>query len=495
LARLIRICGWLTVAAHVFLIPISYGIAAVTPFGRTQPEETAFLNAVVGAVKGFSPWALAWIPVPGAADSILGDATWRSLLLAGSLLISTSAFLLVFNRLASNPTDVHESTERALLRWAVFFAAASVFIYPMMTQDFWLSVVWGRMIAAGENPFYEYFSSHALAGTPLFFYPTQMTYGPLWALISGGVSILGRENALLEFLLFKLLLAAGWLLSVLLVRRILTNEPPARRALGICLFAWLPGSLHFSVAEGHNDILLALFVLLWLFYVQRGNHYASPAALAASVLTKYVTAPLLALELAHGLSRKDVLKPRYVLSLGSVAVLAVLVFLPFWRDPGLFSPVLSMQTWEFLTPTQALVVVGQWTHLPLSERKANLIVGALLGVCLVYYAWQYRRRQDFNGLVEMVLTTTLSILFLVVGHVWPWFVLWLLGPAAVAIKSAQLRIVFPILVLSPFVHLYWVMADSWSLLHYASVFFYSAVAVGFLILRPAFLNGSTGTKA
>ena len=79
------------------------------------------------------------------------------------------------------------TTSSLVLKWALAFAFVSCFAYPIFTQDFWLSVVWGDMVASGINPYYEKFTPEMLGGLPLDHFPMTMSYGPLWALISAAI--------------------------------------------------------------------------------------------------------------------------------------------------------------------------------------------------------------------------------------------------------------------------------------------------------------------
>ena len=79
----------------------------------------------------------------------------------------------------------------------------------MFAQDFWLSVGWGRMTAAGVNPYYFDLSQEYTSGLPLDYTLGRMTYGPLWALISGMVAWISGGNVLAAAGLFKLLLAGS----------------------------------------------------------------------------------------------------------------------------------------------------------------------------------------------------------------------------------------------------------------------------------------------
>ncbi len=57
------------------------------------------------------------------------------------------------------------------------------------------------------------------------------------------------------------------------------------------MVAWAPLGLLHGVADGHNDVLLILPMLLWLLWLlwlERGKLFASALALAVSISIKYL---------------------------------------------------------------------------------------------------------------------------------------------------------------------------------------------------------------
>ena len=83
---------------------------------------------------------------------------------------------------------------------------------------------------------------------------------------------------------------------------------------------WLPFILHMAVAEGHNDIVMVMFLVCWLWLVAEQRHLLSPVALAAATLIKYITAPLALLEVLRGWTRDEgAQRPICACASGSVA--------------------------------------------------------------------------------------------------------------------------------------------------------------------------------
>ncbi len=169
---------------------------------------------------------------------------------------------------------------------------------PVLAHDFWLSLAWGRMIAAGYNPYHTDFIVELARDLPLDA-AVRMTYGPLWAIISGAVMVLTGSNFHISALVFKLILAGAWIGSLRLIWLLLRERSLWFQSVGLLIFGWMPVSVMSTSADGHNDAAMIVFVLLWLYWLKEDKRYLGSLSLAASVLVKYVTAPLFLLDFLH----------------------------------------------------------------------------------------------------------------------------------------------------------------------------------------------------
>ena len=481
LEKVIYACGLANLLAFGLLVPVSYGIAAVSPFGLRQPEETAAFHRLVDQVALPDTAATvlkSWL----AGDSVFAHRAVSAVVCGLPLLVSTAAFLVVAVTLSRCRALLDEKIVSLLFRMAVAFALVNVFAYPMFTQDFWFYVAWGRMVAQGQNPYYSQLTADALAGLPIQYFSFHMMYGPLWALLSVTLAALSGRNVILEFIAYKLVLALFWILSLAVVRRMLPAASPAQRALAVCLFGWLPISFHASVAEGHNDIVMIFFLLLWMYLVAR-CHPLSPVALAASALIKYVTLPLFAVAVTHVWVTKALPRRQYLAPLLLSVVFAAAVFAPFWRGSGFFSGLSFTRGGVFLTPAHAISSVANGLHLRISEAAASNGVIVAFGGIVLFYAFRYFHDATFARFSELTLAILCAVLFAGTNHMWPWYIIWVLAPAAVAPQSALLRFVTPVAILGPFLNLYWLLAPGWGMLPYASVAFF-ALATGAMLLFP-----------
>jgi len=478
-AGLQRALGWagaVLLGAFVLLAPLSYAVAAVSPFGLHQePEASSFLSA------------LSRLPVPALAasefvqqqltgDSLLAVAWVRTVAVMTPLLVATAAAASALWLLARGRHLVTERTITLITRVAVVVGIVSALSYPMFTQDMWVSVVWGRMLLDGVNPYYEFFSESALEGTPLVGFPIRMTYGPLWAWWSAGIAGLGGGDAIRTFVVWKAMLLACWLGMLWLIRAILSAASPARRAAALCFAGWWPVSAHFAVGEAHNDIVMVVLLVLWLYMHVRRIPWAI-LALAASVLVKYVTAPLLVIEAWQAWMNRRRQPWAYAIWGGMAVALTAALTLPLWRGANILAPALEMQGWHFLTPAHALTTVLHWADVPASLEGLDLVGGLVFGSMAVHAMIRLARGPDEQAVFSLALALMCFVLFAGVGHGWPWYLVWVVPLVAVHGSGVLWRLTVCAAAAAPFLDIVWLLPAAWDALPVAGVAYFGSIAV------------------
>lgn len=477
LRRRVILAGAANTTVLLTLTMMSFPLTSFVPFGELQPRERATVEHLLQPLSRVAPRATDWISRQFGPGSVFSHRLVRVATYILPLLLSTLIAAVVISSLARDPAAVDDSVVRALAIMPVAFLAVSIPALPIFTHDFWLSIAWGRMFVAGENPYYQNFSQAALIDLPFEAFDLRMTYGPLWALLATALAWLCNHRLVLEFFAFKLVHAAFWLATLWLLLRCLDGTPPLHRAVALCLYAWLPASLRFTVAEGHNDIAMVCFLTAWLLLAQRRSLHGTALALAASALCKYVTAPLILAELLYARVATHASWRTIIANLALVATVALAVFALVWQGPGFFSAVGEMRSWTFFTPADAVVSLLGWGHLRVPyfviAYPFRVVFWTLAGLMLLRLA----RTPTRATLAEATLATLSAIAFTSVGHMWPWFITWLLVPLAVAPHTVLARFVLPCVIFCPFLYLYWILATGWGQLPIASVLFYGAVTV------------------
>ena len=453
-----RLKTWLTLLGVVNIV--AFATYAVISYGLTPVMSLDVMNPAPRKAEIFGKLAqMIGFLGPGAQSFVSGQCALIRrgvflLLYSLPLLISTGVFLALLILLARYHRDLESSTPKSLFRWAVIFAAISVLASPTLVQDFWLSLAWGRMVAVGLNPYYTDLKPEFAQGFPLdYWFDQRMTYGPLWAVVAGIVMWLAGQHVLLATGLFKLLLAGAWVASLRVIWLLLQGRSLWHQCAGIGIFGWLPLSLNQTVADGHNDVFMGLFLLLWLYGLERKKTVWASLSLAASALIKYVTAPLFLLDLLHLKYSKGRRLLEYFPQIMAASVLMAVTLGLFYRSPDFFTPTVSMGSWHFCSPSDSINALGRLIGVNLKFLGSG--VRAFFFLLPVYFIMRYTKQPSPEEFHEAVLAIISGMLFSVVGHVWPWFLLWVLGLIALIPGTALARWGLGVALVMPFPFLVW----------------------------------------
>src|SRR5207253_5037793 len=141
---------------------LSFFQAAALWRHEPAPRAQAFFETLSAQIQPVLPFASGWLLDNGPFES-----TWSIVLTYWIALAvaSTAVFALALS-LLHRPEPAGPGLPKLLLQWSYGFAAVCALAFPVFTQDLWLSAAWGRMIAAGMNPFHTLFTPESLAGLP-----------------------------------------------------------------------------------------------------------------------------------------------------------------------------------------------------------------------------------------------------------------------------------------------------------------------------------------
>jgi alpha-1,6-mannosyltransferase len=279
-----------------------------------------------------------------------------------------------------------------------------------------------------------------------------MSYGPFWALLAGGIMKLSGGNLLVTALLFKSVLLGAWIATLYLVDRLISQVAPDRRALALVIIGWVPTGVVETVAEGHNDIWLVFPALMWLALLLT-RHGGAPLALAASALCKYATAPLVLIDLLHSLKVQRMGLTRYILRGIPAAIFGILVTVVFFRSMAFFDGARLVDSWHFMQPSDAYLAItdflGGW-----GEPLENLFLTIFPGIAL-YQLAIYWKRPDEELLLRLTLAVLCAVSFSLIGHVWSWYLVWMLPFAALTPQWWLSRFIVGICLAVPLTAVVW----------------------------------------
>jgi len=223
--------------------------------------------------------------------------------------------------------------------------ALSLLLQPYLaSQDIFSYAFYARILTLyGHNPYVDVprdFPFDPLFGA-IFWKDQPSNYGPIWSYLSGLLALAAGQNVALTLAALKALVALFALLGIPLVWAILGHVSPRDRLAGTILYAWNPLLVVETSGNGHNDVVMAFFLLLGVWLYVRRRPTLGLAALMASALTKYVAVVLVPLHVLVLLRQAASFRERAAIVVRSGLVVAALVvgILPIYRGPTTFQVV------------------------------------------------------------------------------------------------------------------------------------------------------------
>lgn len=213
-------------------------------------------------------------------------------------------------------------------------------------------------------------------------------YGPIWLLVTIPFSLAGLQKFTLTLFLFKILFLISYLGSCYLIYLIPKNE----KLVALTFFALNPLIIIESLISPHNDSLMLFFALLSIFFLISYKYVWSLLIMVISGGVKFVTAPLIIINLYHLLK-----KPRQIL-LKNLAMMLILIYLisinvviyykeilPWYAIPligfaaisesGYIKFIIPIMSFALLTKYIYFLYQGEWT-----THSYNIYVMLLLGL-------------------------------------------------------------------------------------------------------------------
>lgn len=322
-------------------------------------------------------------------------------------------------------------------------AVALIATYPFAASDVFLYVARGRVLGVhGYNPFVvppnafpmdtyvPFHSQWAGVASP---------YGPLWEWLAAPLARLGDGTLLGSLLAFKGASLAAYLGCTALVADILRRRDPRRLVWGLVAFCWNPLVLIEAHANGHNDLVMVLFVLFAVWLWESGRYVWVIPALVLGALVKYVPlvlVPMAALLLGNRLPRAAWL--RTLLASGLISLgLALVVFGPLWPGLRLWGVLGQMRRAHFSAGTWLILLLRQVSPNAMAFRVAEwttrILFSAGYGVVL---AWSVVRPRSLAATFHDLLYLWLAVGSMAFGY---WYVTWLVPLAALIPGRVDLR--------------------------------------------------------
>ncbi len=336
--------------------------------------------------------------------------------------------------------------------WAALFSIDLIFMYPVGAADLFDQIFRARLTARyGLNPFTTLPAS--IQGDPFQQYVAwrgdPSPYGPMWEVLAAGAGWLAGNSLWNNLIIFKLLVAAAYGVSVALTYGILRTLRPDWALKGTLFFAWNPLVLFEVAGNGHNDAVVVMFLLAAVYLLVLAKQRAVLPALMAGVLTKFVPFVLVPPAVSsiwrdRACGRRSSFEAFSSLLVGGVLALglAVVLYAPFWEGPqsigalgrqGLFTASIPRVIVDALMDESGM---SQATAQAIVRNAAAILVG-LVSFWLalrIYLRGNARTVSERQTLVSDTLSAFYEIIFvyLALATLWfqPWYLMWLVALTA-----------------------------------------------------------------
>ncbi len=443
-----------------------------------------------------SSWLLAigtWLPL----DLHL-TANARQSQMSTHLILSLSLIALAFIIYGICTWRIQRYTQHTfhhhypqIIKWiwlgAVISGLALVLTPAMLSHDAFVYAGYGRLLTVyHENPYFVTLSTHPTDPFTRLddWSNVPAAYGPLWLIVSALSSLVAGNHPLAYILLFRSLGLGTHLLNMLLISMILRTAGRSERtiALGVLLYAWNPLVLLESSLGAHMDTCMVTLMLGGILcWIQREQKHATsilpirsylPSLLCFTLaaLIKFTAIPLIVLFLVlltrktlYSTQTENMPEPttlqwrpaiRIAITGGIISTGVVLAFYaPFWIGN---SPRAIIDS--FTTPPSANSAYGSilsailnwirwhgqvnpgWQETPLflfSHYKTwQAIIVITLTIVMIWgiiWIWKTPTARTLT----LATLAALGALLLVTPWFFPWYVVWIVGLAAICLPMSD----------------------------------------------------------
>jgi hypothetical protein len=323
-----------------------------------------------------------------------------------------------------------------LLAGAIILHLVAALAMPLTSNDVFSNLAYGHLLATGHNPYLT--TPHALPPSDAYgslvanrWRDTPMVYGPIIATFCAPSGWFARVWAAL--LAWKLSMIVVDLAAICGAYRICHSRfQPQRAARSFVLFAYSPVMVWEISGQAHNDGLLVLATVAFLWALLDERQWLAILCLSAAVFAKLAAVVLLLLYLVYVFRFN---KMRAIAMTMVVGLFGIAVSLPYWRNVQSLQGPLQTLGGHASRTSRSLADLAVLTAAPFGSAATNFVyevfwIGGMGGLSwlLVRAASQIRQAHD---VIHWSLVVLGAYCLLAAPWFQPWYVTWLLPLALV----------------------------------------------------------------
>jgi alpha-1,6-mannosyltransferase len=429
---------------------------------RFGPRTRLLLLVLDGGAMSFAFWVLISLALKTPSGLVYnvrgaqyhGPLTWpakwfdlnslsridRSNTFIALMLVLTLTYLIAIYLVRR---DNRRSVTVVLGGFFALFVVLFLFMPPFISRDVYSYVFYGRAMSVYHgNPYLIVPAGrpHDILSPLVRWKHNTSVYGPLFNWLSFSITRTAGNNIALNVLGFKAFAAAFYAGCLPVVYSLTRRVSPGRENFALAVSAWCPIVVMHICGGGHNDSLMAFFILAGFLLYRKERAFLGLMVVTAAVMVKLTAvlalAPLLILYVRDKRGRP---LARMAAAAGCIALVAVVSYLPFWNGMKTFESLRKLSRMYSFSSAPGLISIQVQKLLlrtgmtgPKARAAANSWVQlAFLAVFALVALYFLSRIKDYRSMITATAAITLAW-FLTSTYILPWYLVTGLMIACVA---------------------------------------------------------------
>ncbi len=225
-------------------------------------------------------------------------------------------------------------------------------------------------------------------------------YGPLWLAYSVIPSTLAFGKFLLNFFFFKFFIGSFHIINSFIIYNISKNSKLKKPLVATAFYALNPLFLIEGIANSHNDIVFAAFILSSIYLLEKNKKIYSMGALIFGALLKYISTlnlPWMIVSYFYKISQKSLIILNLVtLVLFTIIFSTIKITVPFISTG---STQVQFQPWYLFWTIPLVALTG-------NKRLMFLSIAICFGAMLRYVPYLYNGDWSQSGTITFMKVIT-----------------------------------------------------------------------------------------
>lgn len=352
-------------------------------------------------------------------------------------IILLASLTILYFIILKNRKEMFQNTKKMFLFIAII-AIIFIAVLPFTSSDIFYYLGVGRLDSTyHQNPYYttikefvnqennqEYLQTDSVlaTGNSNTWADTTVVYGPVWTLICKTIASLSFGNIDIGLLLFKIANMLVHLINCYFIYKI------SHKKIFTLIYGLNPLILIEGIACVHNDIWVALFILMALyFFAKKKNLIGTVTCLALATAIKYFAIIILPFLIIYYFRKEEPSKRLKKCIQYGILFLVILAipYLFYIRDLQVLSGLFVQQ--EKLAKSFYIILTEYFKEPKVEVGTVNHL---LLGIFVIIYFFtcvillnkkQIRLREEIRKANYFIM----AFLFLLITNFQPWYIIWL----------------------------------------------------------------------